>query len=81
MRSLIIVVSMLAALGLGACVDVPAAAPPAAEVAGLAPPTYLERTMLGLDADDPTFLERFRQCARWASYTYCQADLFGGLTP
>lgn len=90
MRSLVIVASALVGLGFAACAEVPASAPPSAPaidvapaiaVAGLPPPTHLERTMLGPDANNPFFLQRFRDCAAWASYTYCQADLYGGLTP
>jgi hypothetical protein len=47
--------------------------------AASAPPTQLERSMLGPDADDPYFLARFRGCAAFASYTYCQAEMYGGL--
>ena len=43
------------------------------------PPTQLERSMLGPDADDPYFLARFRNCAAFGSYTYCQAEMYGGL--
>ena len=43
------------------------------------PPTQLERAMLGPDADDAFFLARFRSCAAFASYTYCQAEMYGGL--
>jgi hypothetical protein len=44
-----------------------------------APPTQLERSMLGPDADDTYFLSRFRSCAAFGSYTYCQAEMYGGL--
>lgn len=43
------------------------------------PPTQLERSMLGPDADDAYFLARFRNCAAFGSYTYCQAEMYGGL--
>ena len=43
------------------------------------PPTQLERSMLGPDADDAFFLARFRSCAAFGSYTYCQAEMYGGL--
>lgn len=46
---------------------------------GSAPPSQLERSMLGPDADDPYFLARFRSCAAFGSYTYCQAEMYGGL--
>ncbi|MBL8658600.1 MAG: hypothetical protein JNM75_02455 [Rhodospirillales bacterium] len=69
----------LAVLLLAACAG--ASAPPPASGAADLPPSTMERAMLGLDADNPYFLRRFRECAAWASYTYCQADLYGGLTP
>lgn len=47
--------------------------------AAMAPPTQLERSMLGQDADDAYFLQRFRSCAAFGSYTYCQAEMYGGL--
>jgi hypothetical protein len=43
------------------------------------PPTQLERSMLGPDADNAFFLARFRSCAEFGSYTYCQAEMYGGL--
>jgi hypothetical protein len=70
---------VLTILAAAACQGAPASGP-ASDKAGL-PPSNLERTMLGPDADNPFFLSRFRQCAAWASYTYCQADMYGGLTP
>ncbi len=69
----------IAVFALGACAGSPSL-PPAADVAGL-PPSHLERTMLGPDANNAFFLKKFRDCAAWASYTYCQADMYGGLTP
>ena len=29
--------------------------------------------------DDAFFLARFRSCAAFASYVYCQAEMYGGL--
>ncbi|HSO42736.1 MAG TPA: hypothetical protein VLR47_07840 [Rhodospirillales bacterium] len=54
-------------------------AAPSATADGASPPTQLERSMLGPDADDPYFLARFRSCAAFGSYTYCQAEMYGGL--
>lgn len=79
MRFRSIATACLAALLLAACAGV-SATPPASDTAGL-PPTAMERAMLGLDANNPYFLRRFRECAAWASYTYCQAEMYGGLTP
>lgn len=55
------------------------AAPSATADGASPPPTQLERSMLGPDADDPYFLARFRSCAAFGSYTYCQAEMYGGL--
>lgn len=75
MRRLLIVAMVLAAT---ACqTDAPSATGSANR--GSEPATSLERSMLGPDADDPYFLARFRSCAAFASYTYCQAEMYGGL--
>lgn len=42
------------------------------------PPNVLERSMLGPDADVPFFLDKFRRCAKFASFTYCQTEMYGG---
>lgn len=42
------------------------------------PPTLLERQALGPDADVPYFLDKFRQCAAFASYGYCRGEMYGG---
>ncbi|MCU0894129.1 MAG: hypothetical protein MUD06_07365 [Rhodospirillales bacterium] len=63
-------------VGVAACQDVAASRP---ADTGRGPPTQLERSMLGPDADDAYFLARFRSCAEFGSYTYCQAEMYGGL--
>lgn len=73
MRPFLVATMMLA---MAACQG---GAPSETADAASAPPTQLERSMLGPDADDPYFLARFRGCAAFASYTYCQAEMYGGL--
>lgn len=63
-------------LALAACQNGEASGSAAAD---RGPPTQLERSMLGPDADDAFFLARFRSCAAFGSYTYCQAEMYGGL--
>lgn len=63
-------------LAVAACQGAPPSSPGSADAG---PPTQLERSMLGPDADDAFFLARFRSCAAFASYTYCQAEMYGGL--
>lgn len=65
-------------LVLSGCQGGRTSAPCSAEGAPAAP-TELERAMLGPDANDPYFLARFRSCSAFGSYTYCQAEMYGGL--
>lgn len=72
----VVIVALGVAVGVAACQNVSASG---AADADRGPPTQLERSMLGPDADDAFFLSRFRSCAEFGSYTYCQAEMYGGL--
>ncbi len=65
----------LAGLAFAGCQGVETSPPVYVEPA---PPTMLERQALGLDADVPYFLDKFRRCAAFASYGYCRNEMYGG---
>ncbi len=69
------VVFAITGFSLGGCVGTEDFPPVDVEPA---PPTMLERQALGLDADVPYFLDKFRRCAAFASYGYCRNEMYGG---
>ena len=42
-----------------------------------APATLQESMILGVDATDPYFLNRFRRCVQWKSQQICKAEPYG----
>ncbi len=42
-----------------------------------APPTVRESMILGVDAEDSYFLNRYRRCIRWKSEQICREEPYG----